>query len=185
MASPDEDARLRADKYKNAQEGETPAHPPAQRKLRTPEEWQDLVSQRIEEAMRAGKFENLPGKGKPLNPDPDPHVPADMKMANSLLKNNDLAPAWIAERSEILAGIERLRARLARTAGEFRRAREAAATPAQRQELDQAWQGQVDAWAQEIAALNRRILVHNLKQPVQFLEIWQLRIEDEVRRAEQ
>ena len=57
---------------------------------RTPEQWSDFISQRIEEAMRAGAFDNLPGRGKPLNAAPEPHVAADMQMANSLLKNNNL-----------------------------------------------------------------------------------------------
>jgi hypothetical protein len=31
-----------------------------------------IADKRIEEAMREGKFDNLPGTGKPLNPDPMP-----------------------------------------------------------------------------------------------------------------
>ena len=46
---------------------------------RTPEQWRDLISERIEEAMRAGHFDNLRGKGKPLNPAPEPHVPPEMQ----------------------------------------------------------------------------------------------------------
>ena len=73
---------------------ENPSEPATRR---TPEQWHDLVSQRIEEARRNGAFDNLPGKGKPLEVRPEPFVPADMQMANSLLKNNDLVPVWISD----------------------------------------------------------------------------------------
>lgn len=48
---------------------------------RSPEQWNDLINQRIEEAMRTGEFDNLRGKGKPLNLAPAPHVPPEMQMA--------------------------------------------------------------------------------------------------------
>ena len=110
-----------------AQESEQAAKAPAAK--RTPQDWDTLVNQRIEEAMRNGAFDNLRNKGKPLDASPDPHVPPDMQMANSLLKNNDLAPAWISDRGAMLAAIERFRAKLRTVAADFAQARAEAATP--------------------------------------------------------
>ena len=73
--------------------------------------------------MRNGAFDNLRNKGKPLDTAPDPHVPPDMQMANSLLKNNDLSPAWISDRGAMLAAIERFREKLRTVAADFAQAR--------------------------------------------------------------
>jgi hypothetical protein len=157
--------------------------PKAPEAKRTPEQWESLVNQRIEEAMRSGAFDNLRNKGKPLDAAPDPHVPPDMQMANSLLKNNDLSPAWISDRAAMLGAIERFRVKLRAVAEDFAAARAEATTPQRIQQLDEMWLAYVESWRAEVVELNKRILTQNLKQPVVFLEIFPLRLEDELRRA--
>lgn len=164
-----------------AQEEDQSTKAPAPK--RTPQDWDTLINQRIEEAMRNGAFDNLRNKGKPLDTSPDPHVPPDMQMANSLLKNNDLAPAWISDRGAMLAAIERFREKLRTIAADFAQARAEATTPQRVQQLDQMWLAYVESWRAEVVELNKRILTQNLKQPVTFLEIFPLRLEDELRRV--
>jgi hypothetical protein len=149
---------------------------------RTPQQWENLINQRIEEAMRNGAFDNLRNKGKPLDTSPDPHVPPDMQMANSLLKNNDLSPAWIGDRGAMLAAIERFREKLRTVAADFVQARAEATTPQRLALLDERWAAYVESWRAEVVELNKRILTQNLKQPVSFLEIFPLRLEDELKR---
>ncbi|MBK8046033.1 MAG: DUF1992 domain-containing protein [Anaerolineales bacterium] len=184
MDTTNPDPRERARDYKTQEE---PPDAPAEsttdsksRLHRTPEQWQDLVSQRIEEAMRAGEFDNLAGKGKPLNPDPDPFTPADMKMANSLLRNNELVPAWISDRKAVLEAIERFRVKLQTTAAAYQTALESVTVPQHREELVKRYNAQVESWRQEIIELNKRIQTQNLRQPVTFLEIYKLRLDDEL-----
>lgn len=182
MTGPTPDPNAHADEYRRAQEGAdgaAPQRPPH----RSPEQWRDLISQRIEDAMREGHFDNLRGKGKPLDPAPEPHVPPDMQMANSLLKNNTLTPAWIADRNAMLTEIERFRAKLRQVVADFRVAREAAGSEMAHAALEQRWQLQLTAWEEEIRTLNRRIELQNFKQPVTFLEIVKLRLADEIERA--
>ncbi|MCS6828542.1 MAG: DUF1992 domain-containing protein [Caldilinea sp.] len=176
--------KQRAEEYRRRREETVQQEPQESSGHRTPEQWRDLISQCIEEAMREGKFDNLPGKGKPLDLTPQPYVPADMQMANSLLKNNGLAPAWIGERNQVLAEIERFRSRVRQEVRAHRVASAAARTDAARTTLEQRWQRQLVAWEEEIAALNRRIEIQNFKQPALFLEIFKLRLVDEIRRAE-
>ena len=161
----------RAQEYKEQQ---APELPPQERGRRTPEQWRDLVSQRIEEAMRDGAFDNLRNKGKPIDPQPDPLTPTDMQMANTLLKNNELVPAWIADRRELLAAIERFQAQMEAGIAAHRTAL-AAADAAEQAVLAQRWAAQVARWRQEAAALNRRIDAQNFRQPV-FLEILKVRV---------
>lgn len=161
--------------------------PPEEKKQeesrRGPKQWESLINQRIEEAMARGEFDNLRGKGKPIDTSPDPYVPPDMQMANSLLKNNDLSPAWIGDRAAVLGLIERFREKLRSVTADFARARAEAATPQAGRQLDELWDRYAASWKAEIVEINKRILTQNLKQPVTFLEIVPLRLEDELRRA--
>lgn len=52
----------------------------------------------IQEAMREGKFDDLPGKGKPLDlekDEPDPYAREGSWLVNKILRENKVAPLWI------------------------------------------------------------------------------------------
>jgi hypothetical protein len=51
-----------------------------------------LVEEKIVEAQRAGAFDNLPGKGKPLKFDDQSWVPEDLRVAYHVLKNAHVLP---------------------------------------------------------------------------------------------
>ena len=51
-----------------------------------------LAEQRILDAQRQGAFDNLPGKGKPLELHDLNAVPEDLRMAYHLLKNANVLP---------------------------------------------------------------------------------------------
>lgn len=145
--------------------------------------WNDLISHRIEEANRNGAFDNLRGKGKPLLIDRDPFVPADQQMANDLLKNNNLAPYWISERTAMLETIERFRERFHSTAQRFQQAWLATTEDKKRHHLNESWQRQLSEWGEEIKGLNRRITTLNLQQPIARLEIFKVLLDEELTRA--
>ncbi len=54
--------------------------------------FQRVVEERIAEAQRAGAFDNLPGKGKPLELEDQSWVPEDLRVAYHLLKNAHVLP---------------------------------------------------------------------------------------------
>lgn len=66
-----------------------------------------LAEQRIEEAMRDGEFDGLPGAGKPLELDDDRLVPEESRVAYRLLKNAGFVPPELETRKEI-ADLHRL-----------------------------------------------------------------------------
>ena len=75
-----------------------------------------LAERRIEEAMREGKFDNLPGAGQPLELEP---MPADEDAraawwAIKILRQNDVVPEEITWRKRI----DSLKAQLAETTSE-------------------------------------------------------------------
>jgi hypothetical protein len=51
-----------------------------------------LAEQRILEAQRAGAFDNLPGKGKPLELEDLSWVPEDLRISYHVLKNAHVLP---------------------------------------------------------------------------------------------
>jgi DnaJ-like protein len=63
------------------------------------------VDEKIKEAMAKGEFDNLPGKGKPLDLDAYFATPEHLKMGYSILKSANLLP----EEMDLLKQIEDLR----------------------------------------------------------------------------
>ena len=63
--------------------------------------WQLVAERKIREAMEEGAFDHLEGTGKPLDLSENPFEDPSERMANRLLKNNGITPAWIQEAKEI------------------------------------------------------------------------------------
>lgn len=79
-----------------------------------------IAEERIQEAFKRGEFDDLPGKGQPLNADDACHVPEELRMAWRIMKNADCLPPEIEMEREI-ANIEDL---LAACPDEAERARQ-------------------------------------------------------------
>jgi Domain of unknown function (DUF1992) len=62
-----------------------------------------IVEQRIQKAQEEGVFDNLPGKGKPLQFDDDTWVPEDLRLAYKILKNSNCLPIEMELRKEIFS----------------------------------------------------------------------------------
>ncbi|HVY07930.1 MAG TPA: DnaJ family domain-containing protein [Burkholderiales bacterium] len=60
-----------------------------------------IAEQKIEEAVRKGELDALPGSGKPLALDDDAHVPEDMRMAMRILRNAGLVPPEVQSMRDI------------------------------------------------------------------------------------
>jgi hypothetical protein len=67
-----------------------------------------LIEEKIREAMEKGEFDNLPGRGKPLDLDAYFATPADLRLGYSVLKSAGCLPVEVELQNEI----ESLKARL-------------------------------------------------------------------------
>jgi hypothetical protein len=67
-----------------------------------------LIEEKIREAMERGEFDDLPGKGKPLDLDAYFATPEDVRLGYSVLKSAGCAPVEV----ELQKEIESLKARL-------------------------------------------------------------------------
>lgn len=78
-------------------------------------DWTALIADRkIKEAMDAGEFDNLAGKGEPIRIEDDPFTPPELRVAHKLLKNANALPQWLQlekdierERGAVVPYIER------------------------------------------------------------------------------
>jgi hypothetical protein len=57
----------------------------------------------IEQARREGAFDNLPGRGKPLELDDDTGIHPEMRMANRILRNANVAPSEVTAMTALAA----------------------------------------------------------------------------------
>ncbi len=70
--------------------------------------FQILSERKILEALEKGEFEDLPGKGKPLEFN-DNHIPRDVRMLYKVMRNAGLQPDEVALKKEIEALKEQLK----------------------------------------------------------------------------
>ena len=98
---------------------------------------QYIAERRIEEAMAEGAFDNLPGKGQPLELEDMSNVPEELRMAYKILRNAGCLTPELEERKQItrtldllegcedeqkrLAGMQKLRFLLERSKNNFKR----------------------------------------------------------------
>jgi hypothetical protein len=72
-----------------------------------------LAETRIAAAIADGAFDDLPGRGVPLNLEDESSVPQEWRVAYRLLHSSGLAPAWIDMGDEIRRSVDQARASLA------------------------------------------------------------------------
>jgi DnaJ homolog subfamily C member 28 len=73
------------------------------------------IDEIIRQAMDGGAFENLRGKGKPLNLEENPYLDKEWQLAYHLLKQNGFAPDFVEKRQAIEMQLAEARQSLIRT----------------------------------------------------------------------
>ena len=64
--------------------------------------FEKIVEERIQQSMKNGDFQNLPGAGQPLKADDFSRIPEDLRLAYRILKNADCVPPEIDIKKEII-----------------------------------------------------------------------------------
>ncbi|KAK1315007.1 hypothetical protein QJS10_CPA06g00180 [Acorus calamus] len=113
----------------------------------------NVVEQRIWHSMEEGQFENLPGKGKPLEFASNPHAdPADDTLYRILAKNG-CAPEWVERNKEIQNRIAEWRLALKR------------AWANKSNHNGTKWSKDSEALKAEMRNINKKVLHYNLIVP--------------------
>ncbi len=137
---------------------------------------ESAVDKIIREAMEAGEFDNLPGKGKPLQIEEDPFEDPAMWAANHLLRNSGFAPPIIMERKEIEDEIDTARASLLRSWRWYRD------TPPG-DWVDDQWVRAQARFRESIEDINKRIRTYNLKVKSHQIHLHTLNVDKEIERV--
>lgn len=63
--------------------------------------FQKIIEKRIQDAHKNGDFDDLPGKGKPIDFEDDRHIPEDLRLTYKILRNADCLPPELQLKKEI------------------------------------------------------------------------------------
>jgi DnaJ family protein C protein 28 len=178
----EEDERRAAERQPAASTRQEDGSDPAHYRQRMRSDLQGLIEDLIEDGRQRGIFDNLKGHGKPLALERNA-LEGGMELANRLLKDNQLRPAWISQRLAIVEQTEALREAIGRQWQRYEPAFALAQGEGQRGGLVVGWDDLCRQWQEEIVKINRLIDDYNLKRPSERLEIFKLRLADELQRA--
>lgn len=121
------------------------------------------IEELMRKALAEGKFDNLPGKGKPLQIDAEnPHADPGWELAYKILKDAGYSLPWIETIREIEADIESAR-KDCKQAWEWFQANDPKSSTARFAKSD--WQRAQVTFVEKVSALNQRIRNYNLDVP--------------------
>jgi DnaJ family protein C protein 28 len=153
-------------------------------------DWNGIIEDRIRQAMERGEFDNLRGKGKPLDLERNPWA-GDWELAFHVLENAGFAPEWIERDKAIRAELAALR-KLLDDHVAWHRSTLAILGTAPTDEIQQHHAKLEHARAQTVAvyrtraaALNKQIDVFNLTVPSVQLQRHRIAIDEEIQKFEQ
>jgi len=117
--------------------------------------FESLTEKKLREAIENGEFDDLPGKGEPIDLRENPFEDPDLRTVHRLLRNAGFAPAWIEERKDIDAELASAQAKLKR----------AWALYGQGEAVSAEWERSVKEFREQVLELQQRIRIYNLKAP--------------------
>ena len=128
-----------------------------------------MIEDVIREAMERGDFDNLPGKGKPLNLTEDSLLDPMTAIVNRILRDNGVSHPLIEARKTIEAERDAARSELLQA---YRRSRP-----------DESWQEAVQTFRTRVREINRQVRIFNLKTPSPALHGLAMDADAEIRKV--
>ncbi|XP_056415520.1 dnaJ homolog subfamily C member 28 [Hyla sarda] len=147
------------------------------KKVKTTQAIERLVEDLIQESMAKGDFDNLSGKGKPLNKFSScPHIDPMTHNLNRILMDNGYQPEWILLQKDIRETIEKLRQDLLAS-------RKKLGDPMTYRQENQ-WMEICETFRGDITKLNKKINDFNLVVPLLSRQMVHFNVDKEISRAE-
>ncbi len=137
------------------------------------------IDDQIRKPINDGKFDDLPGKGKPLNLDENPHVDPDWRLAHHMLQKQRLHPAVDRGAPGDRGSRSRPRAALWR-AWEWHGRALAGGQPASQVEAE--WRRAQQVFAEQVEKINQKIFDYNLQTPSEKFQLMKLNAGKEILR---
>jgi DnaJ family protein C protein 28 len=121
------------------------------------------IEELLRKAIEEGKFDNLPGKGKPLHLDENnPHADSDYALAYHIIKEAWYTLPWIETLHEIENDLDIARQELL-CAWKWRNVSISADLP--KIYVNAEWEGALEVFQDKLDQLNKRIRDYNLEVP--------------------
>ena len=120
-----------------------------------------IADRKIQDAIDDGLFDNLPGRGEPLDLSVNPFEPPGLGAINRMLKHNRVLPPWLLMEHEIEASRALAHGVLARWEASEPGLRETRLYPALRARAR-------EAYARHLKETNDMILKYNYSSPFAF-----------------
>jgi DnaJ family protein C protein 28 len=137
------------------------------------------LDEQIRQAIEKGEFDDLPGKGKPLDLTQNPYEDPTWGMAYKVLKSSGHTLPWIETRQSIEKEFESAMDSLARTWNW----RKIALEEKQPYHLiEDEWQRSVTIFTEKVIELNKRIFDYNLEVPSDQFKRRKIDVEFEIER---
>lgn len=134
--------------------------------------FESVVERRIREAQEKGVFDNLQGRGRPLDlGDENPFEDPDWRLAYRILKNAGFAPRWIELGRELEADWAACEARVAAHERTMRARvlalrRRLVVSEAELADLEAAHRQMVTEITERVRAYNEKVALYNLAVPI-------------------
>jgi len=120
------------------------------------------IEEIIRQAIEEGEFDDLPGKGKPLQIEQNPHQDPAWRAAHHILKSSGFTLPWIESLREIETNLQQARDRLSR-AWSWRQDQQD--HKFQTEFVESEWMKASENFQERIASINNQIRAYNLEVP--------------------
>jgi DnaJ family protein C protein 28 len=137
------------------------------------------IEDAIQKAMEEGKFDNLPGKGKPLNLEENPLEDPEWRAAFRALRNGGFSLPWIEDLREIQESWEVAHRSLANT---WVWRQNALAQGEEVSLVEKEWGRAATAFQEKVQELNKKIRKYNLGGPADVFQKTTINAEREIER---
>jgi len=143
------------------------------------------VERQIVEAQRRGEFDNLSGKGKPLDLKENPFADSEWRVAYKILQDNGFTLDWIELDQEIRAELEACREQLLQSKCWYERAmaqlghQGSCWAQEKRTRAQYTWEQALGTFADRVAQINKRVDLLNLKVPLVNLQRPRISVDEE------
>lgn len=138
------------------------------------------IEEIIRQAIEEGEFDDLPGKGKPLQIEQNPHQDPDWRAAHHILKSSEFTLPWIESLREIETNLQQARDRLSR-AWSWRQDQHD--HKFQTEFVESEWMKASENFQERIASINNQIRAYNLEVPDDRFQLPLVNVDQEIEKV--
>ncbi len=138
------------------------------------------IEEIIRQAIEEGEFDDLPGKGKPIQIEQNPHQDPDWRAAHHILKSSGFTLPWIESLREIKTNLLRAQDRLLRA---WSWCQDQQDHTFQTEFVESEWMKARENFQERIASINNQIRTYNLEVPNDRFQLPLVNADQEIKKV--